>query len=95
MPMPLKFFSKGSAAGQFFTLVDRHRTRTTNCRAAGVAERQTPVALLLDANESVEYGHSTPDVDSDILRMGNGINFGIEPLNGEGQAHGLVLSYEC
>ena len=95
LPVPFKFFAEGGAAGQFLAAVDRHRAGATNCRAAGIAKRQTPVALLFDTNKRVEDGHPTADIEPDLLRMGCGIDFGIESLNREGETHRLVLSYEC
>jgi len=88
VPMPFQFFAEGGAAGQLLTAVDRHRAGAANRRAAGIAERQTPVALVLDANQRIEHRHPAPDVETDLLRMGNGIDFGIESLNREGEAHG-------
>jgi hypothetical protein len=42
---------------------------------------------LLDANERVEDSHPPSDVEPELLRMGRGIEFGIESLNREGKAH--------
>ena len=87
VPMPFKFLTEGGAAGQLLTAVDRHRTRAANSRATGIAERDTPVALVLDANQRVKHRHPAPDIEPDLLRMRGGIDFGIKSLNREGQAH--------
>jgi len=62
VPVPFKFFAEGGAARQLLAAVDRHRTRPADGGAAGIAECQTPVALLLDPNECVEDGHPAADV---------------------------------
>ena len=95
VPVPFKFFAEGGAAGQFLAAVDCHRAGATNCRSAGIAKCQTPIAFVFDTNERVEDGHSTADIEPDLLRMGCGIDFGIESLNCESETHRLVLNYEC
>ena len=95
VPVSLKFFAKGGSAGQFFATIDRHGAGSADGGPAGIAERQTPVALLLDPYKRIEDGHPAPDVEPDLFRMGYGIDFWIESLNREGQAHRLVLSHEC
>ena len=87
MPMPFEFFTEGGAAGQLLTAVDRHRTRAANSRATGIAKRDTPIALVLDANQCVKHRHPAPDIKPDLLRMGGRIDFRIKSLNREGQAH--------
>src|SRR5262245_65581553 len=81
MPVPFEFFAERGTAGQLLTAVDRHCTRTANRGAAGIAKCQAPVALLLDANERVEYRHPSADVEPNLLRMWCGIDFWIESLN--------------
>src|SRR5262249_12172234 len=69
------------------TAVDRHRTRTANRGAAGIAKCQAPVALLLDAYERVEYRHPSANVAPNPLRMCGGTGFWIESLNPESNTH--------
>src|SRR6185295_19987176 len=87
VPMSLKFFTEGGAAGQFLPTVDRHCARPADRGAAGIAERHTPVTLVLDANEGIEDGGPTCNLEAEVLRMGGGIDLGIESLDREGQAH--------
>jgi hypothetical protein len=88
VPMPLHFIAEGSPASQFLAPVDCHRTRPANRGAAGVAEGQAPVAFVLDPNEGIQDGHPAPDIESELFRVAGSIDFRIEPLDGEGQAHG-------
>jgi hypothetical protein len=54
-PTLLKFLSQRRAAGKFLGSVNLHRTGTANRGAAGVAQRETPVALVLDADQRIEH----------------------------------------
>ena len=85
--VPFKFFAERGAACQFLAAVDRHRTRATNRRAAGVAKCQAPVALMLDPNEGIEDGHPAADIEPKLFRMGCGIDFRIESLNRKSETH--------
>ena len=90
--VPFQFFAEGGAAGQLLTAVDLHGARAANRRAAGIAQRQTAVELVLDANQRIEHRHPASDVEPDLLRMGRGIEFGIESLDGEGETHGSSVT---
>src|SRR5215831_6110280 len=86
-PMPLKFLAQRCSAGKLLAPVNLHRTGAANCGAAGIAQRKTPVALVLEADQRVEDGHATSDVETELFCVRRRIHFGIEPLDGKSEAH--------
>src|SRR5215469_18415445 len=91
-PAPLKFLAQRCSAGKLFAPVDLHRTGAANSGAAGIAQRKTPVALVLETDQRIEDSHAMSDVETELCCVRRRIHFGIEPLDGKSEAHGTECS---
>jgi hypothetical protein len=85
--MLVKFLAQRRSAGEFLGSVNLHRTGTANRRAAGIAQRESPVALVLDADQGIEHRQASTDIETKFFRMRDPIDLGIEPLDGKREAH--------
>ena len=79
------------SAGQLLRSIDLHRTGAADGGPAGIAQSEGPVLLVLDADQAIQDGHAATDFEPIVLLMRVELGFGVESLDGEGQAHGKKL----
>ena len=80
----LQFLPHGGAAGQLFVAVDGHRAGAANGRAARIAKRQRAVLFVLDANQAVQDRGPPSNLQTIVLVVRMGVDFGIEAPDGKG-----------